>query len=538
MKMKTIQFSVVFLMMFAANSIFAQHRSVEVICGQGTAGFSGDGGLAVDAYMGNVWGVVEDSQGNILFCDTPNGRVRRIDANTGIISTIAGNMPFGSYNGDDILAVDASLALPAGIALDGDENIYVSDLSQHRIRRIDAITGIITTYAGTGTSGYVSNGGKADTSAISAPTQMVFDPSGNLLFVDVGNYMIRQVTPTGYIELVAGIPDVPGGNVNGASIFSGLTPKGGIAMDDIGNVYFSTDNNKIMRANFDTGILDHIAGTGSAGYNNDNIAATTASLNAPVGLAFVNNSILIADQGNFRIRRVDLITGLISTVVGTGNPTYNGDYLKASATNIDPFVMFPTANGDLLISDNGNQMVRRVFDCFNPDIPVIGVSNINPCFGEEVTMWIESGSLNSAEYWRWSTTCFAGDSISNKDTLTIQAQNSDIFFVKGMGECTDEGFCGQITITSNCSDYHNAFSPNNDGYNDFWYVPFLDQYPDNEVRIFNRWGDEIIFIQNYSNIDRYWDGTGEDEVPVDPGTYYFTIKSGNELFNGWVQVVK
>lgn len=508
------------------------------LSGQAAQGFSGDSGPAIDAELGSTWGVVQDNEGNIYFCDLSNGRIRRIDASTGIIKTIAGTTSFGTFNGDNIPATSAELGLPAGIVLNNQGAILFTDLIHHRIRKIDLSSGVITTICGTGDAGY-NGDGKADTTWIAAPTQLDIDNAGNIYFADLGNYLIRKIDTLGYVTTLAGIPNIYGpGSVGNVALGNAIKPKGGIAVADNGEVYFSTDYNKIYKITT-AGVLELVAGTGVAGFSGDGGLAIQAELNQPLGLKYASNVLFVADEKNFRIRTIDLATGIIQTVAGSGTAEYNGNYLPATETNIDPFDMFPTTDGDLLISDNGNYMIRKAFDCYNPYISALGASAQKACVGDSVLVWIQDGDINHAEDWVWRTDCFIGDSLWAGDTYPFIMPDEDVtFYVKGEGRCTNSDSCATITIKKGCDSFYNAFSPNGDGFNDHWNIPVVDKYPENEVTIFNRWGDDIMYIQNYSNIDRYWDGTNYDGTRVQPGTYYFTVTAEGLELKGWVQVVK
>lgn len=522
-------------------SASAQHRSLRNIAGIGSQGLSGDSGLAIEAEIGASWGIVEDNDDNIYFADLSNGRIRRIDAQTGEITTIAGTTPFGSFNGDGILATTASLGLPAGIDILSNGDIVFSDLLQHRIRKIDMNTGYITTIAGTGTSGHSGDGGPGVLGNLSAPTQVYVDDNDNIYFADVGNFCIRKLDYWGYLSTVAGTPGFSGPSLPGSvAITTSIYPKGGLTLDENGNIYFGTENNKIMKINATTGMLELVAGTGSAGFSGDNGPATNAKLNEPYGLRVHAGVLYFADRANFRIRQIELSSGTIKTVVGTGVGAYNGNYLPVLQSNIDPFDVMVRDDGTMLITDNGNYFIRQAYDCYNPDKPLLSVSSLEACPGDTVEIKILAGDLNDGGDWVWRTGCLAGDSLFAGPTFYFVMDNDNYtVHVRGEGKCANNIECSFATIIANCNDYHNAFSPNNDGLNDYWIIPVLDYYPENEVTIFNRWGDEIMYIQNYNNTDRYWmgDSYGAEEVPA--GTYYFTVTSPAGLrMNGWVQVVK
>jgi sugar lactone lactonase YvrE len=227
----------------------------------------GDGGPAVNATLNDASGLGTDAQGNVYIADSGNNRVRRVDAATGIITTVAGNGSL-SFNGDGIPATSATLR-PSDVAVDSAGNLYIADIWHERIRKVDAVTGLISTVAGNGTQGFSGDGGPAVNASMSGPM--------------------------------------------------------GIAVYGFGNIYFSDwSNQRVRKVDAVTGIINTVAGTGSTGYNGDGIPATSANLTMPHGICVdYEGNIFIAEYNgpglNCRIRKVYAATGVIMTVAGTGN---------------------------------------------------------------------------------------------------------------------------------------------------------------------------------------------------------------------------
>ena len=243
---------------------------ITIVAGTGGLGFNGDGIAATAANLQTPSGVAVDGSGNLFIADTLNNRIRKVDVLTGIISTVAGTGTFG-FNGDGILATTARVGNPIRVTLDGSGNIFIADSNSNRIRKVDALTGLISTVAGTGVSGFNGDGILATTASLSGPSGVAPDGSGNLFIADQGNQRIRKVDAL-------------------------------------------------------TGIISTVAGTGTFGFNGDGILGTNATLSSPWGVAVDGSgNLLIADQRNNRIRKVDALTGLISTVAGTGGTVFNGD---------------------------------------------------------------------------------------------------------------------------------------------------------------------------------------------------------------------
>lgn len=282
---------------------------ITTVAGTGQQGFSGDGGLAVDAQLHQPAGIAVDAVGNLIVADTGNSVIREVNAQTGLIATIAGNGTAG-YQGDNGLATAAELNHPAAIAVDGAGNIFVSDSGNNRVRRIDATTGAIALYAGSGSPTYNGDGMAATLASLSNPQSLVLDDAGNLYLTDTGHNLVREVlAATGNIQSVAGSPGVAAGFAGdgGPASHAVLNAPSGIAMDAVGNLDFSDSGNERIRSiAAQTGIIATIAGNGTAGYNNsDGNLATQAEFNQPSGLAIDSTGdLVLADTANNAVRVV------------------------------------------------------------------------------------------------------------------------------------------------------------------------------------------------------------------------------------------
>jgi len=227
--------------------------------------------------------------------------------------------------------------------------------------------GTISTVAGTGQPGFSGNSGPAKEARLSNPADVAIHPNGELYIADTFNHLIRKVSTGGVITTVAGSgrSSNPGDAVNDniGAVSAELNNPSGIAFDAAGNLYIAdTDNHRIRRVDGVTGIITTVAGTGVRGYSGDNQQATLAKINNPYHIAVdALGDLFIADGGNHRVRRVDVITGIITTIAGTGNPGYNGDdQLATSADLQDPRGVAIDTAGNLYIADYGNHRVRIV----------------------------------------------------------------------------------------------------------------------------------------------------------------------------------
>lgn len=340
----------------------AQVSIITTIAGKSPYGFSGDGGPASNAQLKAPYKVCSDQLGDIIIADAFNHRIRKINCATGTITTIAGN-GIGGFSGDGGPATNAQLAVPQAVAVDGDDNIYICDGSNHRIRKITASTGIINTIVGTGTTGSSGDGSIATNAEIYAPGGVFIDKFRNVYVADWGNNKVRKITySTGVISTIAGT------GVGGYYGDGGIAKNAKISRpvdvfcDTSGDVLIAElDNHVIRMVNSITGLITTVAGNGTAGFSGDGGPAVNAKLNQPTGL-FVDkqNNIYIAEYGNGTIRKVDAVTGIITTVAGTGVTGFSGD--GGPATNAKLFCsdVCVDSYGNLIIADYENNRIRKV----------------------------------------------------------------------------------------------------------------------------------------------------------------------------------
>ena len=303
----------------------ASNGIVTTIAGNGIFGYSGDGGAATSATTKNPTSVSLDSLGNVFFVDAGAHVIRKISASTGIITTIAGNGTPG-FSGDGGLAINAKLSQPWGICIDDSNNLYVSDYM--RVRRINATSGIITTIAGNGTNGSSGDGGIATNAQLSYPSGLAVDHSGNLYIVNEGNSTIRKVTfSTGIISTIAGNGGQGYSGDGGVATNAQLNQPYGVAVDGIGNIYIADrNNNRIRKVNALTGLINTVAGNGTYAFSGDGGLATSAELSYPTGISIdTSGNLYIADRNNHRIRKVtcnppNLTVASSSTLICSGTP--------------------------------------------------------------------------------------------------------------------------------------------------------------------------------------------------------------------------
>jgi uncharacterized protein (TIGR03437 family) len=299
-----------------------------------------------------------DSAGNIYFTDVDNYRVRRVTPG-GIISTVAGTGTMGA-SGDGGMALFATISDAMGVAIDAGGNLYISDSGNRRIRKMTS-SGIITTVAGTGVQGFSGDGGPAAAATLNRPTSVIVDPAGNLYFTDSSNQRIRRVGVDGNISTIAGNGlegfSGDGGSATAASMSFPL----GLARDQAGNLYFTDGNNNRVRKITPSGIISTFAGNGAGHFAGDGGPAINASLNIPSDVVFDSvGNMYIADSGNNRVRKVDS-SGTITTVAGTGVDGFSGDGGPATAAELSfPWGLTTNAAGTIYIADRVNSRIRTI----------------------------------------------------------------------------------------------------------------------------------------------------------------------------------
>ena len=240
---------------------------------------------------------------------------------SGVITTVAGNGN-GGFVSDNGPATLATLNEPYDVTVDAIGDIYIADYRNNRIRKVTRSTGVISTVAGTGTRGYSGDNGLATIATLKFPVRVAVDAEGNIYIADSSNNCIRMVTKsTGVITTVAGTGTRGYSGDNGLATIADITYPGGIAVDASGNVYIADSyNNRIRMVTKSTGVITTVAGNGAESYSGDNGLATSAALRVPKGIAVdAEGNIYIADSSNNRIRMVSKSTGVITTVAGTGS---------------------------------------------------------------------------------------------------------------------------------------------------------------------------------------------------------------------------
>jgi trimeric autotransporter adhesin len=344
--------SILFICCFFVLVPGSHAQTIFTVAGSGekmsTVGYWGDGGLAINASTPYTDDVCIDEAGNLYL--TCVNSIRRVDAATGIISIVAGNgTPMDS--GDSGLAVNAGMRSPDGLCLDKKGNLYVTEYLGHTVRKINLLTGIITTVAGNGTQGFSGDDGPAVTAQLNTPNGICVDDSDNLYIADCYNGRIRKVNQSSGIITTLSTAYYPNS----------------ICIDKAGNIY-TTQTTYVYKFDPVAGSSSVVAGNGVYAYSGDGGAATEASLFDASGVCVdAAGNIYISEYDDSRIRKVDHQTGIITTIAGTGNNGFSGDYGPLlNAGLYYPLGLISDGKGNLYVCDNQNSRIRKIatLTCF------------------------------------------------------------------------------------------------------------------------------------------------------------------------------
>ncbi len=427
-----------FILCYAVAAFFFASEShaqiINTFAGNGTAASSGDGGPATAASFFNPGGAFYDSHGNVFVTEYTGNKIRKINPSH-VVSAFAGNGSAG-YGGDGGPATAASFNYLIDIISDFSGNMYVIDNGNHRIRKIDTF-GIVTTYAGTGSSGFSGDGGPATAADISFPSRFGIDAGGNLYFADAGNHRIRKISTSGIITTVAGNGSATFSGDGGQATAASLSNPLGVTFDANGNMYIADASNHRIRKVRPSGIISTYAGNGTASTSGDGGPATAATLNFPSGVACDHAcNVYFTDWTDQVIRKIN-VAGTISNVGGTGTAGFSGDGGLATAAKIDgPNNLTFDPAGNLYVPDFYNNRIRTVIGLGQPTgcppmVPIGSFISSSSFICQDSCLTFTNTSVGSIDSLRW-TTVPAGAAISSptSNTTSICFPNSGAYVVK------------------------------------------------------------------------------------------------------------
>jgi DNA-binding beta-propeller fold protein YncE len=358
-------------LILSAVNLMPASFTLSTVAGTGRMGFAGDGGPATAAQLNDPYGIVRGPDGALWFCEHNGHRIRRI-APDGTIGTVGGTGE-RAFAGDGGPATAAAFNLPHEIRFDSEGNLYVADTGNNAIRRIDARTGIVSTIAGgPGRRGYSGDGGAASEATFKGPHSIQFDAAGHLYICDVGNHAVRRIDArTGLITTIAGTGH-PGPTPDGAPLAG--TPFNNprsLDVDRDGNLWLVTrEGNQVFKLDLQAGRIRHIAGTGAAGFSGHGGPALAATLSGPKGIALdAAGDAWLADTESHSVRVINAHTGTVELIAGTGEKGDGADGDPRACALNRPHGVFVDADGAIYIGDSEAHKIR-VLRPRSPSLPL------------------------------------------------------------------------------------------------------------------------------------------------------------------------
>lgn len=334
---------------------------IQTVVGTGEEGYAGDGGPATQAFIGEAYGCDFDTEGNLYISDGRHHTIRRIDKDSGVITTVAGSGRQG-YSGDGGPATEATLDNLYSLQVDTNGDIYIVDRLNAAIRKVDAATGIITTVAGTGEPGSSGDGGPGVLAQLREPNDCFLDGTGGLLIADIQDQRIRRLDlQTGIITTFAGDGAKRRTGDGQPAIHASIMGARAVCMDSKGNTYICEREGNGVRKVDANGIMSTVAGTGERGYSGDGGPALAATWGAPKAIRCDHqDNLIVVDTENHAIRRIDAVTGIVTTIAG-GHQGGDGDGGPATEAGLErPHGCGIDLQGNLYIADGINHRVRVV----------------------------------------------------------------------------------------------------------------------------------------------------------------------------------
>jgi len=363
-------------------SALVHSQNIYTIAGNGDFGYSGDGYPAISNYVefDEPTGIYMDASGNLYIADEYNNVIRKINT-SGIISTVAGNHSLGAgYGGDNGQATDAQINLPCGVCTDASGNLYIADNGNMLVRMVNT-SGIISTIAGNAHKGYSGDGGQATAAELSQPIDVFVNSSGVLYIAEYSGQRIRKVTTNGIISTIAGNGIGGYSGDGGQATAAEMQYPFSLFVDSVNNIYFTDNDNYVVRKVDTAGIISTIVGINVLGYNGEGGPATSAEIGYPSGIWMDKKSnIYFGDFNDQRVWKMD-VSGILTSIAGNGYRSgsiggYSGDGGPATAAEFaEPWGVVSDAFGNIYIADNNNSVIREILEDTATGINIIANNN-------------------------------------------------------------------------------------------------------------------------------------------------------------------
>lgn len=525
---------------------------VSVFAGNGMGGFSGDGGHALNAQFNVVYDIDVDKLGNVYLLDYGNARVRKINTG-GIIVTVAGNGlpgdPLVNGVGDGGPATLAPLYSPVAMAMDENGNIYVVESSKNMIRKINN-AGIISTIAGQGFlyAGYSGDGGPALNAKLHLPVDIAVDKNGNLYIAELGNHIIRKIDVNGIISTFAGTGVAGYSGDGGPATTAQLFRPFGVTVDTAGNVYIAEDSNHVIRKVDPGGIITTIAGTGVKGYSGDGGPARQAMLTIPQRLAVDDSGhIYVTDWVNHTVRKISsCVNGVASSVSisasevsvcekspviftagpvnGGNNPSFQWKVNEVNTgTNQNTFTATNLKNGDwvsCVMTSSVSCTVPVSSDSVRIAVKPLPVVNLPQEIIIEPGTGIQINPLVTGNIIQYEWTPPNGLSNPFIRNPLATPTSTTLYNLKIVSTDNCEANANTNVVVYKKLRMPSAFTPNNDGLNDAFRIPAGVTLQLKEFRVFDRWGNTVFRTKD---INKGWDGRYRNNL-LSAGVYVYLIE--------------
>lgn len=397
----------------------AEAQTIYTIAGTGSSGYTGDGGAATSAKLNSPYGIALDASGNLYFSDNAENVVRKIDISTRIITTIAGTGA-AATSGDGAAATAAGLNGPTGLAFDAAGNLYIVETAGNCIRKINS-SGVISTIAGTGVASSTGDGSAATAATLNGPSGITIDATGNIYISEGDGHRVRMINTSGNISTLVGNGTSSSAGDGGLATDAKVRRPAGLALDGSGNLYIAeSGGHRVRKIDMASGYISTVVGTGVASSTGDGDLATNATIRQPSGITFdKNGNLYIVESVGRVIRKVDG-TGYINTVAGTGSAGYTGDGGDPELATFRRPYDIAFMGGNLFMSDFNAAVIRMI--C-NPDMPT-AVDTVRLCIETTASALTASGTNL-----KWYTDATGGTALSAAPTPLTSTAGATTYYV-------------------------------------------------------------------------------------------------------------